>query len=1258
MAKASLFVVCFALMFCESMSMNLLNDSVTSLSTDLENAVLKIIKSNSIKQFSTLYLIGNCSESQEFTSKSFVDGLFNSSKTFHYEDQRQLIINQNTTRSLSLIDVENVDSFHSLLQYITPKRFHFHGYFLIVLHNGNDVDIQTIFELLWKKFIYNVNVVMKMKNGIHLLTFIPFNQVSCGNTTPIIINQFNKSTGNWNGEEFFPKKHKNFFHCPIRIVTYGSTPSVIVKYTSNQSYELSGFEIDIIEKMSEIFNFSIDYHFDYKGNYGEVFENGSSSGSMKMVIDSKVDMMTGGLYLTEIRLKHMSSSEFYETDPMVIIIPRGEPLSPLEKLFRNYGEVFENGSSSGSIKMVMDSNVDMMTGGMYLTEIRLKHMSSSEFYETDAMIVIIPRGEPLSPLEKLFRPFNTVLWICLISNFIVGACVISIINCQSVEIKNLVIGRQIRNPFMNFAIALVGGSQHILPKRNFSRVLLMFFLLFCLVVRSLYVGGLYIFLQSEQRTNEISTLDEINERGLTVYMHQGILKILTDLVHFKKREIIDYKYYTEYRKKTLDKSFKGVVSSGQINVLYFNKMNHKNKTLKICKQYIFNAPLVFYFTKNFHFVEEFSLMTLKLKEAGLINKWYSKYIDKAFEDFKEPKRGPQKLSFNHLLGGFQMYLLGILFSTLVFIFEKINFLSLLSNDLENAVLKIIESNSIEQFSTLYLIGSSSEFTSKSFVNGLLNSSKAFHYEDQRQLIENQYTTRSLSLIDVENVDTFHSMLQYITPKRFHFNGYFLIVLQDGNDEEIQTIFELLWKKFIYNVNVVMEMNNGVVNLMTFIPFNQVSCGNTTPVLINQFNKSTGNWNSEEFFPKKQKNFFQCPIRIVAFESVPLVLVKYTTNQSYELSGLEVEIIQKMSDIFNFSIDYHLTSKGNYGEVFVNGSSIGSMKMVMDSEVDMMMGGMYLSEIRYTYMSSSEFYETDPMVIIIPRGKPFTPLEKLFRPFNTFLWICLIFTFILGACVISIINCQSAEIRNFVIGRQIKNPFMNFSIALVGGSQHVLPKRNFSRVLLMFFLLFCLVVRSLYVGGLYIFLQSEQRTNEISTLDEINEKGFTVYMHRSIEKILTDLVHFKKRELIAYNDYFDYRTKTFDTSFKGVVSSDELYVAYFNKLNYRNHTFKICKQYIFNAPLVFYFTKNFHFVDEFSMMTIYLKEAGLMNKWYSKYVDKTFEDFKQPKHGPQKLNTNHLLGGFQIYLLGILISTLVFVFEKINFRKLNKLLRKK
>ncbi|CAO1407675.1 unnamed protein product [Diamesa serratosioi] len=574
-------------------------------------------------------------------------------------------------------------------------------------------------------------------------------------------------------------------------------------------------------------------------------------------------------------------------------------------------------------------------------------------------------------------------------------------------------------------------------------------------------------------------------------------------------------------------------------------------------------------------------------------------------------------------------------------------LSLSSNEtLENAVLKIMKSNSGKQYSTFYVIENSlesKEFTSKLFVDGLLNSSKATIYEDQRQLIENVNNTRSFSLIIVEDLASFKNVLQYITPGRFHFGGYFLIVLRNGNDEEIQTIFELLWKKYIYNVDilfVINDDNDDLVNLITFMPFNEVSCGNTTPILINQFNKSTDNWNCEEFFPKKFTNFYHCPIKIVAFESTPAVMIKFTKNQSYEITGIEIDLIKKMSTIFNFSIDLSLSEPGNYGEVFENGSGTGSMEMVMNGKVDMMLGGMYLTEVRWKHMSSSEFYETDPMVLIIPRGQQFSPLEKLFRPFNIVLWICLISTFILGICVISIVSCQSIEVRNLVLGRQIRNPFMNFMIAIVGGSQHVLPKRNFSRVLLMFFLLFCLVIRSLYVGGLFNFLQSDQRANEISTLDELNKNDFTIYMHQGISKLLSDLIYFKKREIIQFKDYVEYRAKTFDPSFKGAITSDQMNIAYYNKLNHRNNTLNACKEYVINPPLVFYFTKNFYLVETFSLLTKSLKEAGVIDIWYSKYVETKFLDFKKPKQGPQKLSFNHLLGGFQMYLFGILISTLL------------------
>lgn len=75
------------------------------------------------------------------------------------------------------------------------------------------------------------------------------------------------------------------------------------------------------------------------------------------------------------------------------------------------------------------------------------------------------------------------------------------------------------------------------------------------------------------------------------------------------------------------------------------------------------------------------------------------------------------------------------------------------------------------------------------------------------------------------------------------------------------------------------------------------------------------------------------------------------------------------------------------------------------------------------------------------------------------------------------------------------------IVIFGGSQTKLPTRNFSRFLLMSFLLFCLVQRNVYQGSLYIFLQSDGRHKEVQSIDEMVENGFDFYMYESYTDII-------------------------------------------------------------------------------------------------------------------------------------------------------------
>lgn len=69
-------------------------------------------------------------------------------------------------------------------------------------------------------------------------------------------------------------------------------------------------------------------------------------------------------------------------------------------------------------------------------------------------------------------------------------------------------------------------------------------------------------------------------------------------------------------------------------------------------------------------------------------------------------------------------------------------------------------------------------------------------------------------------------------------------------------------------------------------------------------------------------------------------------------------------------------------------------------------------------------------------------------------------------------------------------------AIFGGAQEIEPRENFSRFLLMMFIIFCLVIRTLYTGSLYRFLQSDIHHSEVESIDEMIEKDFKFYVSTS------------------------------------------------------------------------------------------------------------------------------------------------------------------
>lgn len=359
----------------------------------------------------------------------------------------------------------------------------------------------------------------------------------------------------------------------------------------------------------------------------------------------------------------------------------------------------------------------------------------------------------------------------------------------------------------------------------------------------------------------------------------------------------------------------------------------------------------------------------------------------------------------------------------------------------------------------------SVITKNDLILTLTNSSKPFVITKKNL---HQRKKKFVQLF-VDSKDSLKVALESMTPDQYDYHGFYSIILSQQSIDDLYAMFDLLWTSLIYNVNILVQMNDSV-NVFTFYPFARGSqCHDTEPVKINQFTNDT--WKEKSFFPAKMQNFHRCKLKIVAYEYGPAAQRTLHPNGTITYNGSDIEILRGISDAINAELEINiLTTIGSWGQIFENGSSSGAFEMVMNRSMDVCANFYYLTELRSKFMQFTNAYFSLTMMLMIPRGKPYSAFQKLLRPFKFNVWFILCASLLVGVLAVLFIKRKSRKIQLLFFDRNVNSPITEMLVILIGNSQHKLPTKSFSRILLMSFALFCFVFRAIYTGSLFKFLQ--------------------------------------------------------------------------------------------------------------------------------------------------------------------------------------------
>lgn len=352
--------------------------------------------------------------------------------------------------------------------------------------------------------------------------------------------------------------------------------------------------------------------------------------------------------------------------------------------------------------------------------------------------------------------------------------------------------------------------------------------------------------------------------------------------------------------------------------------------------------------------------------------------------------------------------------------------------------------------------------------------------------------RFFTIITVEDFPQFQRVYAKLSADLIAIDGYSIVVCIKCELPIVEKMFEILWRLDMYNVLIIHETDNGIIQLKTFLPFKPGKCEDLSPVIINQYQNEKFELNNDNFFPNKMKNLHGCSIRAaIEHERKPYIATKKLPNGSYEMSGSDIKLINSLAEILNFRINY--TFIGNSGNLYDNGTVDGCLGALVKKTADFSPGNLLMSDHRMKYLSSTTAYTSFEFYFVVPPGRDLTSFEVLIYPLSLSLWIAVGMCFLVGIFVITFVKFYSERVQEIVFGRGVRYQYLNIFSGFLGGSQPVLPDQNFSRCLLMSFLMYSLVVRTVYQGAFFNLLQSNKRTQEIQSINEMLQKDFNFYI---------------------------------------------------------------------------------------------------------------------------------------------------------------------
>lgn len=470
-----------------------------------------------------------------------------------------------------------------------------------------------------------------------------------------------------------------------------------------------------------------------------------------------------------------------------------------------------------------------------------------------------------------------------------------------------------------------------------------------------------------------------------------------------------------------------------------------------------------------------------------------------------------------------------------------------------------------------------------------------------------------------------------------------------NDKIARQIFSDLWHS--RSVDVVLIWNNqSRMEVWTYFPYTKPFCGSVKPLMLRSF-RSNETESHLRLFPSKTGSFKGCPLKVGSFPIAPFMM--FEADDVEDISGIEGDLLKVLAEKLDFTISVvepaNETMWGNEdGE-----NSTGLVGLIYDEQVEFGISFLGISPEKNVILKPGVSHHVAKLGMVVPPGREYSSFEKLFRPLASDSWATIGSYTMVAVVVITVLKFCSVQIQEFVFGRGVRTPYLNLFRILFGYEITPGPRRNFARFLFFSWMFLTYLIRTVYLGSLFLCLQNSHSYPPMGTLDEIIASGANVYTIPPMLPLLESapqIVQNKVRVLPLKRDTLSQHIKGMseNPSVKDVLLCSIDFAARHNKKYRRTgRSIAIARDMVASYSIAIYYPKRSILTHRFDHQIMQFQAAGLFTVWINRYGDYDFFRKEIISKVPERLSSKHLLGAYEIFAVMMLGCVVVFLIEIVS-----------